>query len=80
MTLSRVRAFDPTTSFGEINNMDELQHELDRLLGELAELDRCYACNGDDGGNISLVIIARRGTRTAIAEVKRLMAQKSQLH
>jgi hypothetical protein len=51
--------------------MDELQQELDRLLGELAELDRCFALG--DGGNLVLVTIARRGTRQAIAEVRRLM-------
>ncbi len=55
--------------------MEELQHELDQLLGELAELDRCSACVDEDSGNSSLVIIAKRGTKTAIAEVRRLMAQ-----
>lgn len=60
--------------------MDELRHELDRLLGELAELDRSFASRDDESANVSLMIIARRGTKTAIAEVKRLMEQKSQIH
>jgi hypothetical protein len=60
--------------------MDELQHELDRLLGELAELDRSFASRDDDSANVSLMIIARRGTKTAIAEVRRLMAQGSAVH
>ena len=53
----------------------ELQNELDRLLGELAELDRCSAMG--EGGNHVLMTIARRGTRQAIAEVRRLMAQNT---
>lgn len=51
--------------------MKELQEELDRLLGELAELDRCSALG--DGANLMLMTIARRGTKQAIAEVRRLM-------
>ena len=60
--------------------MHELQIELDRLLGELAELDRNFGCRSDDSGNISLMILARRGTKTAIAEVRRQMAQIDQSH
>lgn len=55
--------------------MSELQQELDRLLGELAELDRCSALGG--GGNQMLVTIARRGTRQAISEVRRMMSAQS---
>jgi hypothetical protein len=51
--------------------MNALQQELDRLLGELAELDRCSALG--DGANLGLMTIARRGTKQAIFEVRRLM-------
>jgi hypothetical protein len=57
-----------------------LQQELDRLLGELAELDRCSARRGSDAANLSLITIARRGTNLAIAEVRSLMARRSSLH
>jgi hypothetical protein len=60
--------------------MDELQQELDRLLGELAELDRCSAGSDKDGANISLMTIARRGTKQAIAELRTLMAQRTTIH
>ena len=60
--------------------MEELQYKLDELLSELAELDRYSACTGEDGANVSLMIIAKRGTKTAIAEVRRLMAQKTAIH
>ena len=60
--------------------MDPLQQELDRLLGELAELDRCSARRGSDAANLSLITIARRGTNLAIAEVRSLMARRSSLH
>jgi hypothetical protein len=60
--------------------MDELQQELDRLLGELAELDRCSAGNDKDGANLSLMTIARRGTKQAIAEVRNLLAQRTMVH
>jgi hypothetical protein len=55
--------------------MNELQQELERLLSELAELDRCS--EPGDGGNRVLVTMARRGTRQAIAEVRRLMAHET---
>ncbi len=55
--------------------MKELQLRLDELLSDLAELDRCAACGDDGSGNASLVIIAKRGTRTEIAEVRRLMTE-----
>jgi hypothetical protein len=61
------------TFFAEISSMGELQQELERLLSELAELDRCSAF--DDGGNRVLVTMARRGTKQAIAEVRRLIGQ-----
>lgn len=51
--------------------MNDLQHELERLLSEFAELDRCSAF--DDGGNRVLMTMARRGTKQAIAEVRRLI-------
>jgi hypothetical protein len=60
--------------------VQDLQNELDRLLGELAELDRCAAIDEEDSANTTLMIIARRGTRTAIAEVKRLIAQSAHSH
>jgi hypothetical protein len=73
--MGKSRYFQPQTMramyFAEIRSMIELQQELDRLLSELAELDRCSAF--DDGGNRVLVTMARRGTRQAIAEVRRLM-------
>ncbi len=56
--------------------MDELQQELDRLLGELAELDRCSEPCGKDSPSLGLMTIARRGTKLAIAEVRGLMAQR----
>lgn len=44
--------------------MDDLQQELDRLLEELAELDRCSGhCDGTTDANVSLVTIARRGNQ-----------------
>jgi hypothetical protein len=55
--------------------MKELQRRLDELLSDLAELERCAACGGDGSGNASLVIIAKRGTRSEIAEVRRLMTE-----
>ena len=60
--------------------MDELKLELDRLLGELAELERCSARSQKDGANVSLMTIARRGTKLAIAEVRTLLAQRSTIH
>lgn len=60
--------------------MDELQQELDRLLSELAELDRCSAASGKDSANLGLMTIARRGTKLAIAEVRSLMAQRTTVH
>ncbi len=60
--------------------MNELQQELDRLLCELAELDRCSACRDEDSGNVSLMIISRRATKTAIAEVRRLMGHGTSAH
>ena len=58
--------------------MDELQQELDRLLGELAEMDRCSA--GSDGASLGLLTIARRGTKLAIAEVRSLIGQRTTVH
>ncbi len=55
--------------------MDHLQQELDRLLGELSELDRCSALG--DGANLVLMTIARRGTKQAISEVRRLIAAEA---
>ena len=54
-------AIRTTVPFKGAFAMDQLQQELDRLLGELAELDRCSA---------------RRGTNLAIAVVRRLMARR----
>ncbi len=53
--------------------MDDLHKELDRLLSELAEMDRCAA--GDTGASVALLTIARRGTKLAIAEVRSLIAR-----
>ncbi len=58
--------------------MDDLHKELDRLLSELAEMDRCSA--GDTGASQCLLIIARRGTKLAIAEVRSLIAQGKTSH
>ena len=55
--------------------MDHLQQELDRLLGELSELDRCSAL--EDGANRVLMTMARRGTKQAISEVRRLIAAEA---
>ena len=60
--------------------MDYLQQELDRLLDELAELDRCSKDCDEDTGNLGLMTIARRGTKLAIAEVRGLIAQKTMAH
>ena len=57
--------------------MDDLQHELDKLLDELAEMDRCSEHHGNGGANVGLMTIARRGTKLAIAEVRSLMAQRT---
>lgn len=57
--------------------MDELQHELDRLLDELAELERCSEPLGKESPSLGLMTIARRGTKLAIAEVRSLMAQRT---
>jgi hypothetical protein len=59
----------------EIGSMNELQQELERLLSELAELDRCSAV--EDGANRVLMTLARRGTKQAIAEVRRLIGQET---
>jgi hypothetical protein len=55
--------------------MDDLQQELDRLLAELAEMDRCSERGDKDGANGGLMTLARRGTKLAIAEVRGMMAQ-----
>jgi hypothetical protein len=57
--------------------MDDLQQELDRLLDELAEMDRCSEHRTNDGPNVGLMTLARRGTKLAIAEVRSLMAQRT---
>ena len=57
--------------------MDDLQQELDRLLVELAEMDRCSARGDKDGINAGLMTLARRGTKLAIAEVRAMIAQQS---
>ena len=57
--------------------MDQLQHELDRLLCELAELDRRSVRRGSDPAALGMISIARRGTNLAIAEVRSLMARRS---
>ena len=71
-------AIRTTVPFKGAFAMDPLQQELERLLGELAELDRCSARS--DAANLSLITIARRGTNLAIAEVRSLMARRSSLH
>ncbi len=58
--------------------MDDSYKELDRLLSELAEMDRCAA--GDTGASVALLTIARRGTKLAIAEIRRLIAQTTTMH
>ncbi len=58
--------------------MDELEQELGRLLSELAEMDRCST--GNDGANLGLMTLARRGTKLAIAEVRALIAQRTTVH
>ena len=55
--------------------MDDLQQELDRLLDELAVLDRCTQDRDKDAANFSLMTIAKRGTKLAIAEVREHMAR-----
>jgi hypothetical protein len=55
--------------------MDELQRELDRLLDELAVLDRCTEDRDKDAANFSLMTLAKRGTKLAIAEVRGQMAR-----
>ncbi len=67
------KGFDGVSCLSGDHDMDELRQELDRLLSELAELDRCSAMG--DGANLVLMTIARRGTRQQIAEVRRLLAQ-----
>jgi hypothetical protein len=58
--------------------MDDLQQELDRLLAELAEIDRCS--EHKEAPNVGLMTIARRGTKLAIAEVRSLIAQRNLVH
>lgn len=60
--------------------MDDLQRELDRLLAELAEMDRCCEHGNKDGANGGLMTLARRGTKLAIAEVRGMMAQLPDTH
>jgi hypothetical protein len=55
--------------------MDDLQQELETLLDELAVLDRCTEDRDRDAANFSVMTIAKRGTKLAIAEVRELMAQ-----
>jgi hypothetical protein len=57
--------------------MDDLQQELDKLLDELAEMDRCSEHGDGEGANVGLMTLARRGTKLAIAEVRSMMAQKA---
>ena len=59
--------------------MDDLQQELNRLLDELAVLDRCTEDRDKDAANFSLMTIAKRGTKLAIAEVRELMTQSRPL-
>ena len=60
--------------------MDHLQQELDRLLVELSEMDRCSEQFANDSANYSLMTIAKRGTKLEIAEVRRLLAQRDLVH
>ena len=55
--------------------MDDLQQELDRLLDELAELDNYTQHRDKDAANFSLMTLAKRGTKLAIAEVREQMAR-----
>jgi hypothetical protein len=59
--------------------MDDLQRELDRLLDELAELDRCTEHRNKNAANSGLMTLAKRGTKLAIAEVREQMARSNPL-
>jgi len=59
--------------------MDDLEQELNRLLDELAVLDRCTEHRDKDAANFSLMTVARRGTKLAIAEVREHMARSNPL-
>jgi len=59
--------------------MDDLRRELDRLLDELAELDRCTEHRDKDAANFSLMTIAKRGTKLAIVELREQMARSNPL-
>jgi len=49
-------------------------------LANLLSWTAVSAGNDKDGANLSLMTIARRGTKQAIAEVRNLLAQRTMVH